>query len=322
MSQNKSETAVQPGPKKPSPDPSSPPTWPVSGLWYSYMQERDAKVRNQLVQHYLPLVRMKARHFNLRGRSLEYGDLVGYGIIGLIQAIDSYTFPSAASFEAYSSKRIRGAILDALRANDPLPRNLRARTNSRSDAIQVFYAAHGRRPSCSEITCFNDLTDRKRAHDRREVLMWVVEQVEEARSFDVEELPDMRGDAPDLLVQRREIREVLRRKLHGSDLAIIKFYYDENKSQREIAALLKLSESSVSQFRTRILQRLRCLFKKCFGDHSNNDHYRAADCAARGTRALKNCLIERNLELCHAAEHSVRHVASRAENLSRVDIGG
>ena len=88
-------------------------------LWNEYAKKHSVEVREQLIIEYAPLVKLVAGRLNMYlGNNVEYDDLVGYGVFGLIDAIDKFDIEKGIKFETYASLRIRGAILDQIRKMD------------------------------------------------------------------------------------------------------------------------------------------------------------------------------------------------------------
>ena len=99
-------------------------------LWEKYIASHDSEIREQLIVEYAQLVKLVAGRMNMYlGYNVEYDDLVGYGVFGLIDAIDKFDSGKNVKFETYASLRIRGAILDQIRKMDWIPRSLRQKQN-------------------------------------------------------------------------------------------------------------------------------------------------------------------------------------------------
>ena len=97
-----------------------------NSLWEEYMRTRSPQIRGQLIIEYSGLVKIVAGRLGMYlGYTVEYDDLVGYGIFGLIDAIDKFELTKGVKFETYASLRIRGSILDQIRKMDWMPRTLR-----------------------------------------------------------------------------------------------------------------------------------------------------------------------------------------------------
>ena len=108
--------------------------------------------REQLVQRFVPLVKRIAYHLMARlPPSIQFDDLVQNGMLGLLDAIDRYQEGFGAQFETYATQRIRGAMLDGLRENDWLPRNLRRELRRIETAMSQLEHEHGRAPSEREL---------------------------------------------------------------------------------------------------------------------------------------------------------------------------
>ena len=97
-----------------------------TAVWEEYIKTRSPKLREKLIIEYVPLVKVVAGRMGMYlGYTVEYDDLTGYGIFGLIDAIDKFELTKGVKFETYASLRIRGSILDQIRKLDWIPRTLR-----------------------------------------------------------------------------------------------------------------------------------------------------------------------------------------------------
>ncbi|MBQ1881303.1 MAG: sigma-70 family RNA polymerase sigma factor, partial [Lachnospiraceae bacterium] len=113
-------------------------------LWNEYGKTKSPQIREKIIVEYAPLVKVVAGRLSMYlGYNVEYDDLVGYGVFGLIDAIDKYDPAKAVKFETYASLRIRGAILDQIRKMDWIPRTVRQKQRQIDDAIKKIEAATG-----------------------------------------------------------------------------------------------------------------------------------------------------------------------------------
>ena len=113
-------------------------------LWKEYGELKNADLREKLILEYAPLVKLVAGRLSMYlGFNVEYDDLVGYGVFGLIDAIDKFDTMKDVKFETYASLRIRGAILDQIRKMDWIPRTIRDRQKKIDSAIKEIEAEHG-----------------------------------------------------------------------------------------------------------------------------------------------------------------------------------
>ncbi|MDO4754626.1 MAG: sigma-70 family RNA polymerase sigma factor, partial [Bacillota bacterium] len=97
-------------------------------LWKRFKEKGDSAAKDELIVSYVPLVKnIAGRLYGSFHSQVEYDDIVGYGIIGLIDAVEKFDYKKNIKFETYASIRIRGSVVDYLRTNDWIPRSLRAK---------------------------------------------------------------------------------------------------------------------------------------------------------------------------------------------------
>ena len=121
-------------------------------LWDEYAKTKSPEIREKIILEYAPLVKLVAGRLSMYlGYNVEYDDLVGYGVFGLIDAIDKYDNMKAVKFETYASLRIRGAILDQIRKMDWIPRTIRQKQKRIDAAMKEIEASKGRAATDEEI---------------------------------------------------------------------------------------------------------------------------------------------------------------------------
>ena len=121
-------------------------------LWEKYIASHDSEIREQLIVEYAQLVKLVAGRMNMYlGYNVEYDDLVGYGVFGLIDAIDKFDSGKNVKFETYASLRIRGAILDQIRKMDWIPRSLRQKQKKIDAAMAKIEADSGKVATDNEL---------------------------------------------------------------------------------------------------------------------------------------------------------------------------
>lgn len=237
-------------------------------LWRHYAATRDPSVRERLFAEYIGLVHRAARDLARRPTAdLEHDDLVGAGTIGLVQALETFDPARGLAFSTHAMPRIRGAILDEIRGLDWLPRSARER---RRDALRVrdsFQRTLGREPTEDEAAeaMPGGLGAWRRALVELNDPSFVPldggagsEAGSGPRLADA--LPDV--GAPDMMTElvaeeeRTELAEAFE-SLPERDRLILSLSFYERLPLREIASLLLVTESRVSQLRTRALSRLR-----------------------------------------------------------------
>src|SRR5437667_5062334 len=124
----------------------------VPQLWHDYRAQPLVELRNQLVEHYLPLVRYNAeRIWSRLPEGVELDDLISAGVFGLMDAIDAFDLERGVKFETYCVPRIRGAMLDELRTMDWVPRLVRSKASRLEEARKGLEAELGRPPRPDEM---------------------------------------------------------------------------------------------------------------------------------------------------------------------------
>jgi RNA polymerase sigma factor for flagellar operon FliA len=236
-------------------------------LWDDYVRTRNPEVKSKIVEAYYPLVKYLAeRMVTTLPASVDVDDLVSMGTFGLIDAIDRFDPSRGFQFKTFCTARIRGAILDNLRTNDWVPRLVRLRTNLVDKTLRRLYAEMGREPTDPEMA--NDLglsMEEFQALRREATPTAVLSLTEESSGEDGESgsrMIDMisdrsQMDEPRLSQQRRDVREVLFKNLTPKERTVIEYYYFEGLSMREIAGMLRLTESRVCQIHSKVIKRLR-----------------------------------------------------------------
>lgn len=221
--------------------------------------------REQLVQRFVPLVKRIAYHLMARlPPSVQFEDLVQNGMLGLLDAIDRYQEGFGAQFETYATQRARGAMLDGLRENDWLPRNLRRELRRIESAINQLEHAHGRAP-----------TERELAETLGMTLAEYQKTLQEARGHQLVYLEDFSGDGdedfldrhlpsaegdPAELLADRSMKELLVRaieQLPERERLMMALYYEQDLNLKEIGEVMGVTESRVCQLHSQAIARLR-----------------------------------------------------------------
>ncbi|WP_024288825.1 RNA polymerase sigma factor WhiG [Cellulomonas sp. KRMCY2] len=242
----------------------------VVSIWAVFKESGDRAARERLILHYAPLVTMVAGRVGAGlPSSVEQADLVSYGMFGLIDAIEKYETDRAVKFETYASSRIRGAIIDELRAIDWIPRSVRTKARAVDRAFADLEGELRRAPSESEVA------------DRLEIgvgeLRAVFTQLSTVNVAALDELlgaGSERGDSLSLLdtledpgavdpagnVEAQETKILLARaieRLGEREKIVLVLYYYEGMTLAEIGRVLGVTESRISQMHTAAMLRLR-----------------------------------------------------------------
>ena len=226
--------------------------------------------RDEMILRHLRLVAFVVNRLSSNGNrilGLDREDAMGYGVEGLIQAVDAFDATRGTSFASFAVRRIRGAILDAIRRQDPLPRSLRRSTRQVDQAAQELAVQLGRWPTRNELalrlgTSIEAVQEiQQHAASRFVSLEHVLqERTNDGGSFRFEPADaDERGD-PAAATEHRASLSLLQRavdRLSERDKAILHLRYSESRPFHEVGQRLGLSESRVCQLHKRILRQLR-----------------------------------------------------------------
>lgn len=233
-------------------------------LWAEYQAKRTDELRNELVEYYLPIVRYTAERLAASlPQSVDLDDLMSAGLFGLIEAIKSFDLDRGVKFKTYCSWRVRGAILDELRANDWVPRLVRTKASQLDTMVRDAEAKLGRPATDIELASMMGMS-----------LKDLDELMREASAVTVCYLSDAAGDGQDSSarsdlvedanardpiadVHRKDVMEIITKELTLRERLILILYYFEELTMREIGLALDLSESRVCQLHSRIISRLR-----------------------------------------------------------------
>lgn len=238
---------------------------------YQAVEGPAAEEREQLILEHLPQVRLIARRIHERlPESVNLEDLISTGIVGLISAIDRFDPRHNVKLRTYAEYKIRGAILDSLRGLDWAPRQQRKRTKQIESAIAVIEQRLHRTPTEDEIAEQLNLS-------MDEYHEWLVEvqginlgslesslPEEEGRDL-LRFVSDKEDKWPSKLLERAELERLLAsaiEKMPPVERAILNLYYREELTLREIAKVVRLHESRVSQLKSQAILRLRAYIEK------------------------------------------------------------
>lgn len=242
----------------------------ASSIWAEYKENHSSETREKLILHYSPLVKYVAgRVSSGLPPSVEFGDLVSYGVFGLLDAIDKYDPDRGIKFETYAIARIKGAIIDELRADDWVPRSVRFKARQIERAYVALEGELRRIPTDEEVAeklgisldeylnllgklslislvALDELWTVSGDRPDKISLADTVEDVkvkDPSKTFEIEEMKDMIADAINHLPERERI--------------VVSLYYFEGLTMREIGEVLSVTESRVCQMHTKAILRLR-----------------------------------------------------------------
>lgn len=251
--------------------------WDVSSRdWTRYQKSRNTENRQMLLNKYLPLVRTVAARMAMGfPRSVELSDLVNTGVIGLIEAFGNFDPSRGVKFETYAVPRIRGAILDELRALDWVPRSTRAKSREIDRALTSLENELGRQPEIAELAKHLKISEEELHLAIDDVSSTNILSLDEViyREDDnrqvprIETIKDHLGHSILGEIEKGELRSFLvvaMDRLTEQEKLVIALYYYEELTLKEIGEVMTISESRVSQIHTRAVMKLRTMVKEKF----------------------------------------------------------
>ncbi|MEX1022293.1 MAG: FliA/WhiG family RNA polymerase sigma factor [Dehalococcoidia bacterium] len=236
-------------------------------LWQRYFDEQDPALREQLILQYAPLVKYVMGRLAISLPAiLDYEDILSFGTIGLIEAVERFDHTKGVKFETYAISRIRGSIIDALRSLDRLPRSVRQKAREANEAILRLTNELGRDPTDEEVAAA--LNVEPGAYRKTQVeSSWITVSLDTLGASDGEEdtggpmaVADPDGQDFSVDMERQELIGDLAssiRDLPDREQLILSLYYKEELTMREVSEVLGISESRVCQLHARALSRLR-----------------------------------------------------------------
>jgi RNA polymerase sigma factor for flagellar operon FliA len=238
-------------------------------LWKQYKKTKDPKIREHFVNQYAPLVKYVAGKIAIgMPQNVDFDDLVGYGVFGLLDAIEKFDPDKDIKFKTYAVTRIRGAIFDELRSIDWVPRSVRQKAKELERIIGRLETRLGRSASDDEIAQELGI-DVKELHSLilkisgASILslsdVWYVGDESDKVSV-MESIESPKSLNPDIIVEREEIKNIIVQaisELPDKEKKVLILYYYEDLTLKEIGEVLQVTESRISQLHTKAILRLR-----------------------------------------------------------------
>jgi len=235
-------------------------------LWKKYSETKDQGIKEQLIIEYADLVKYVAGRLSIYfGSNVEYDDLVGYGVFGLIDAIDKFDLSKKVKFETYASLRIRGAIIDSIREQDWAPRSLRKKGKELERAYFELENQLGHSASDQEVAEKLGIT--------LDDLHKLLQEVNLSQMISLEDYLEQNHETgfdpfsmqretnlPEQRLEVVELKEILANsidKLPEKEKTVVTLYYYEELTLKEISLIMKVSESRISQLHTKAIMRMR-----------------------------------------------------------------
>ncbi|MBN2626106.1 MAG: RNA polymerase sigma factor WhiG [Spirochaetales bacterium] len=240
-----------------------------SELWLEYRKTREQSIRDAIITQYAPLVKYVAGKVSVgMPASVDFDDLVGFGVFGLLDAIEKFDPEKHVKFKTYAVTRIRGAIFDELRSIDWVPRSVRQKTRELDEAVQRLESSLGRAATDEEIARELDME----MNQYNQVLLkisgtsmlslndvWFAGDDNDKISI-ADSIESPSSLRPDSIAEREEIKRVIVEainELPEKEKKVLVLYYYEDLTLKEIGQVLEVTESRISQLHTKAISRLR-----------------------------------------------------------------
>lgn len=238
----------------------------LSSLWDKYLADKsNKKFRDDLIVQYIYLVRYAVSRIKVSlPVTISIEDITGYGVEGLINAVERFSPLKNARFETYALIRIRGAIIDKVRSQDFLPRSVRKKIKEVKQAAEILKQKFGRTPTSAEIAEYMDMDIDKvntiiseditvtSIYDKKgssEDSMEIIDTIEDSNKLNPQERLEEKNVKTDL---QRALQ-----RLPERERVLMVLYYQENMTMKEIGETLNMSESRICQLHAQAIMKLK-----------------------------------------------------------------
>jgi RNA polymerase sigma factor for flagellar operon FliA len=229
-------------------------------------------IKEQIVTKYIPLVKYIASRVIIgKSKYIEYEDLVGFGMIGLMDAINKFDESKGMKFSTYASIRIKGSMIDELRKNRPISKGAMDKLNRYNEVIEALQKKLLREPAYDEVARELKMSLEEVGEIESYINYISVVSLEDIIFSDDDDMPlmgtieDEKSPSPEKLLQDKEEVEYLAKALDNINekgKMVLSLYYYEGLTLKEIGKVLEVSESRVCQLHSRAIMHLRKELKK------------------------------------------------------------
>ncbi|OFW59080.1 MAG: hypothetical protein A2W01_04315 [Candidatus Solincola sediminis] len=239
-------------------------------VWKEYKETGSEDLKETLILCYAPMVRGLARGMHMKlPQTIEYSDLVSYGFLGLLDAIDRFNLDKGIDFKVYAKVRINGAIIDGIRSEKRLPRSVQEKARKLNHAHEVLAAQLRRFPEEEEVAEYLGLDLEKYRQNLLDIgNSYVLSLDDLMSSYDkgdgplnlLDSLEDVNAIDPYAISEKQIMRDLVREaitQLPEREKIILSLYYFEDLNMKEVGEVLNITESRVSQIHTAAVMRLR-----------------------------------------------------------------
>jgi RNA polymerase sigma factor for flagellar operon FliA len=238
-------------------------------LWRAFKMLKDKKARDDLITHYASLVKYVAGRVAINlPKNVEEGDLIGYGSLGLLDAMERFDPQRGVKFETYAIARIRGAMIDGLRSMDWVPVSVRHRNRTVEEATRSLENRLGRSATDAEIAAELRISIQEYNRRIRDITSSAILSLEDIwgnpndseTTFRSPEIKDEKSPDPldeaEWILRKESLAKAIERLPEREGLVVALYYY-EGLTVKEIAKIMKVSPSRISQLHTKAVVRLK-----------------------------------------------------------------
>lgn len=242
----------------------------IRTLWEEYKRTGELTLREQLILHYAPLVKYVAGRVSVGlPANIDQSDLASYGVFGLMDAIDKFDLERNIKFETYAIARIKGAIIDELRAIDWVPRSVRSKARELEKVTAELENRLKRLPTDAEVAAEMEISEEDLQTLYGQISFVGLVALDELLSIGGEQgdsltvgdtLPDQKAEDPVAAYEVEEMKAVLAgaiNRLSEREKIVVTLYYYEGLTLAEIGQVLGVTESRVCQMHTKAVIQLR-----------------------------------------------------------------
>lgn len=238
----------------------------LNELWENFLTQKKPEIKEKLILHYIPLVQKIANKMAYYlPNHIGSDDLYGYGVFGLFEAIDRFNPEYGCSFNSFAALRIKGSIMDGMRKEDWVPASIRKKAKLIEKAYQKLEMGLGRNANDEEIAAELGLTPAELSQWLSNIQFVTILSLEEPLTGEEDlvlrdSIPNKESPDPLQLSEKSELKALLAKavgELPEKERMVISLFYYNDLANKEIAKVMELSDSRVSQLHTKAIFRLR-----------------------------------------------------------------
>lgn len=236
--------------------------------WILWKQEGNKDAEVELITRFLPLVTKVANRLAIGlPNTVDKDDLISFGRFGLLDALQKFDYTRGLQFETYAMWRIRGAMIDGLRENDWIPRTVRDKAKKIEEAYNILEQRNLRVPTDLEVCEYLGMTEKELQQVLFDTSLASMVSIDEAVGDEDEQktarhsyVVDEVTPRPEAIAESNSLKEVLTKtidKLPEKERLVVSLFYFEEMTLSEIAEIMSLSPSRISQLHSKAIFRLR-----------------------------------------------------------------